>query len=72
MYEPDNLEMVKSLHDQLDSLVTKLNTVLDISIELSDSPKEIFIYNKLYFEKKKRVINFKHQSSIYISGKKCK
>ena len=68
MFEPDNVEMVICLQDQLDNLVTKLKTVLDILTELSDSPGEVFVYNELYFEQKERAVNFKCQISIYISG----
>ena len=32
MSEPDNVEMVLSLQDQLNNLVTKLKTILDTSV----------------------------------------
>ena len=68
MPEPDNVEMLICLQDQLVNLVTKLKTVLDTLVELSDSLEEVFIYNKLHFEQKERVVNFKRQISTYISG----
>ena len=67
MSEPKNAEMVICLQDQLDNLVTKLKTVLDTLVELSDSPEEVFIYNELHFKQKELVVNFKHQISTYIS-----
>ena len=50
--EPDNVEMVIFLQDQLDNLVTKLKTVLDTLVELSDSPKEVSVHDELHFEQK--------------------
>ena len=44
MSEPDNVEMVIRLQDQLNNLVTKLKTILDTSVELSHSPEEVFVY----------------------------
>ena len=67
MSEPKNAETVICLQDQLDNLVTKLKTVLDTLVELSDSPEEVFIYNELHFKQKEWVVNFKHQISTYIS-----
>ena len=67
MSEPD-VEMVIYLQDQLDNLVTKLKTVLDTLVELSDSPEVVFVYNELHFEQKERIVNFKRQISRYISG----
>ena len=52
MSEPKNAEMVICLQDQLDNLVTKLKTVLDTLVELSDSPEEVFVYNELHFKQK--------------------
>ena len=67
MSEPDNVEMVTSLQDELDNLVTKLNIVLDTLVELPNSPEEVFVYNEIHFGQKERVVNFKHQISTYIS-----
>ena len=66
--EPDNVEMVICLQDQLDNLVAKLMTVLDTLVELSDLPEEVSVYNELHFEQKERVAKFKRQISTYISG----
>ena len=60
--------MVISLQDQLDNLVTKLKTVLDILVELSDRPENVFVYNEQK-EQQEEVVNFKRQISTYISGK---
>ena len=68
MPEPDNVEMVICLQDQLDNLVAKLMTVLDTLVELSDLPEEVSVYNELHFEQKERVVKFKRQISAYISG----
>ena len=66
--EFDNVEMVIYLQHQLENLVTKLKTVLDTLVELSDSPKDFFVYNELHFEQKRRVVNFKRQISTCIGG----
>ena len=68
MSEPHNIEIVICLQDQLDSLVTKLKTVLDTLAELLDSPEEVFVYNEIHFEQKEGVLNFKRQISTYING----
>ena len=39
MSEPNNVEMVICLQNQLDNLVANLKTVLDTLVELSDSPE---------------------------------
>ena len=67
MSEPDNVETVICLQDQLDNLVAKLKTVLDTLVELSDSSEEVFVYDELHFEQKERIVNFKRQISTYIS-----
>ena len=38
------------------------------SVELSDSPEEVFVYNELHFEQKEQVVKFKRQNLKYISG----
>ena len=63
MSEPDNVEMVICLRDQLDNLVAKLKTVIDALVELSDSPEDFFNYNELYLEQKERVVTFKRHIS---------
>ena len=72
MSEPDNVEMVIRLRDQLGNLVRKLKTVLDTLVELSDSAQKVFVYNEPHFEQKERVLNFKRQISTYISGNSLK
>ena len=67
MSEPDNVETVICLQDQLDNLVAKLKTVLDTLVELSDSSEEVFVYDELHFEQKERIVNFKRQISTYSS-----
>ena len=59
MSEPDNVEMVICLQDQLDNLVTQSKTVLETLLELTNSPEEVFVYNELPFEQKEQVIKFK-------------
>ena len=69
MSEPNNVcRNGNCLQDQLKSLVTKLKTVLDTLIGLSDLPEEVFVYNKLHFEQKEQVFKLKCQILIYISG----
>ena len=68
MPEPDNVEMVICLQDQLENWVAKLKTVFDTLVELSYSPEEVFVYNQLHFEQKEQAVKFKRKISTYIRG----
>ena len=41
----------------------KVKAVLDTLVELSDSPEEVFVYNKPHSEQKERVAKFQRQIS---------